>query len=236
MTKTEIRLEATKKNIEKLDNGIKRLMKRVVTLTDKKEKAVGQDAVWLGYDIEIALEDIVRKQQDLKEAEALMVELQAKRKEEKAKEVEIPMVEAVEEFLKKWEEVAVNHYWVEAINCKNFKSTLDGMKWSERRNLLNSKFSQQVQGYTEIYNNQERYDKISKDMAKEVEARRNDLYYRCSKVVGVITDAQGLTIGDNGSINGLVVGENGVAQVETIYAGGYNIQCLHYRVLVKEVK
>jgi len=58
------------------------------------------------------------------------------------------------------------------------------------------------------------------------------LVYRVSAKVGKITDAKGLTIGMNGELNGLVIGDKDSATVTTILAGGYNIQCLHYRVLV----
>lgn len=58
------------------------------------------------------------------------------------------------------------------------------------------------------------------------------LVYRVSTKVGKITDAAGLTIGMNGELNGLVIGDKDNATVTTILAGGYNIQCLHYRVLV----
>ena len=55
---------------------------------------------------------------------------------------------------------------------------------------------------------------------------------RISIVVGVITDASGLFIGKTGGIEGLIRGTIGVARIETIGAGGYNIQCFHYRTLV----
>lgn len=74
---------------------------------------------------------------------------------------------------------------------------------------------------------------LNKMLDDEVNFKRADLYHRCSAVVGVITDATGLKTGSNGSINGVVIGENSKAKVETILAGGYNIQILHYRVLVK---
>ena len=51
-------------------------------------------------------------------------------------------------------------------------------------------------------------------------------------ITGDITDARMLTIANNGCLNGVIHGVNGSAHVETILAGGYNIQCLHYRTLV----
>lgn len=86
-----------------------------------------------------------------------------------------------------------------------------------------------------IYRDDEFETQLNKELDREVAYKRIDLYHRCSAVVGVITDATGLKIGNNGSINGEVIGEEGKAHVETITAGGYNIQILHYRVLVRPV-
>jgi hypothetical protein len=68
---------------------------------------------------------------------------------------------------------------------------------------------------------------------REVTARRNELVSRVENKAGAIKDASGLYIGSNGSINGFIIGEKQTVEVETIFAGGYNIQRLHYRVLVK---
>lgn len=43
-----------------------------------------------------------------------------------------------------------------------------------------------------------------------------------------------LYLGADGNVNGIIVGENRTARIETIFAGGYNIQCLHTRLLVHE--
>lgn len=43
-----------------------------------------------------------------------------------------------------------------------------------------------------------------------------------------------LCLGADGNVNGTIVGENRTARIETIFAGGYNIQCLHTRLLVHE--
>lgn len=60
-----------------------------------------------------------------------------------------------------------------------------------------------------------------------------DISRRVFRKCGKITNSGELYIGKNGGINGLIIGEKGRANVETIMAGGYNIQCLHFRVLVK---
>ena len=66
-----------------------------------------------------------------------------------------------------------------------------------------------------------------------------DLLKRVTKITGPVMDWSGLhlTQGNMGLVlNGLVIGEDGKARVESILAGGYNIQKLHVRVLVKAVK
>lgn len=61
----------------------------------------------------------------------------------------------------------------------------------------------------------------------------DNLILRVTKVTGTVTDAKALRLGNDGNINGIVEGERGKAYVETIIAGGWNIQVMHYRVLVK---
>lgn len=80
------------------------------------------------------------------------------------------------------------------------------------------------------YNSVEQIEEVA---AQEVINKKLDLVARIEDVAGKIVDATYLTIGNNGSLNGRVIGEKKSVYVETILAGGYNIQCLHYRVLVK---
>ncbi len=66
-----------------------------------------------------------------------------------------------------------------------------------------------------------------------------DLVNRVTKITGPITSWSGLylTQGNGGwsVLNGIVEGEDGRASVETILAGGWNVQKLHCRTLVKKV-
>ena len=75
---------------------------------------------------------------------------------------------------------------------------------------------------------------------KEIEEEKNnkliDLMTRVSKITGEIIDATNLYIADDGNLNGFIIGKDGKATVETIIAGGYNIQVEHFRVLIKPRK
>ena len=77
---------------------------------------------------------------------------------------------------------------------------------------------------------------LDNEMEKEKRAKLLDLTNRIMKVVGRITDASGLYIANNGEINGYIEGTEGRAKVETIGAGGYNIQRFHFRTLIHECK
>jgi hypothetical protein len=74
---------------------------------------------------------------------------------------------------------------------------------------------------------------LEKLLDKEVENKKASLIKRIEAKAGAMVDADKLYIGADGSINGYVLGKIKEVKVETIYAGGFNIQCLHYRVLVK---
>ena len=93
----------------------------------------------------------------------------------------------------------------------------------------NNKVASNIYDYGKQYWN----EKLNKMLDKEVENKRKTLIVRIEKKAGKIQDAGCLFIGINGEINGSIKGDKATVQVETIYAGGFNIQCLHYRVLVK---
>ena len=60
------------------------------------------------------------------------------------------------------------------------------------------------------------------------------MIYSITSITGPITDAKYLYV-SAGDLNGVILGEKGVAKLQTFSAGGWNIQCFHYRTRVDDV-
>lgn len=78
--------------------------------------------------------------------------------------------------------------------------------------------------------------KLKKDLDEEANRKYDFIIERTTKITGKITDATGLKIGAKNDLNGYIIGEKGTAKVQTIGAGGYNIQCYHFRTLINKAK
>lgn len=78
--------------------------------------------------------------------------------------------------------------------------------------------------------------KLEKDLNAEANRKYDFIIERTNGIVGQITDASNLRIGEKQDLNGYIIGTKGVAKVQTIGAGGYNIQCFHFRTLINEMK
>jgi len=237
MTTWEIRIASAIANIEKINKRIERfdktIAKKTLLLSTTTEK---NELYYLNCDIDYAKEDKKRAERDLVDEKKKFEEYRAKRALEIKKEEATPIVPAVEEFLTHWKEEAKKFYIAEVGAVDDFKKTVSELKWSERNKAMMNRFGGMVLNlYGGYHSPAELENKLEVLLTGEVKARREDLFARCSAVAGVILDASGLHIGNNGSINGVVIGENGKARVETIMAGGYNIQILHYRVLVSPI-
>lgn len=79
---------------------------------------------------------------------------------------------------------------------------------------------------------------IHKANMKQAELMIIDLFNRVRDITGKVTDWSGIHA-EQGNVfpvlAGVVIGVEGRAKVETILAGGYNIQRLHIRTLVHEI-
>ena len=82
----------------------------------------------------------------------------------------------------------------------------------------------------------EALNKLEKDMTQEWNRKYDFIIERTNEIVGQITDASNLKVGAKGDLNGYIIGTKGTAKVQTIGAGGYNIQCFHFRTLINEMK
>mgnify|MGYP001591425975 CR=1 FL=1 len=167
---------------------------------------------------------------------------------------DIKTIPIIEEFLSQWRskaEIYYNAILKEMIKLeKECDKTINAYnnRWNlsedDRKNLVKdheSKYEkssnfQKMHGeiYYNVFWHRSEYKKhLNKMLDKEVNKKRQNLIIRIEKKAGNILDANGLYIADNGEINGFIIGDIKTVEVKTIYAGGYNIQCLHYRVLIK---
>lgn len=72
---------------------------------------------------------------------------------------------------------------------------------------------------------------------EDCDAKRACFIIRTNAITGDTITASALHIDPkSGDVNGTIAGTCGTAKVQTIGAGGYNIQCYHFRCLVREVK
>lgn len=76
---------------------------------------------------------------------------------------------------------------------------------------------------------------LRRNVDSAVEEQKMNIIVRSWEKVGRITELKIAHVGDDGGFNGIVVGEKGTVKITTIIAGGYNIQVLHFRVLVHEI-
>lgn len=72
---------------------------------------------------------------------------------------------------------------------------------------------------------------------EDCETKRIQFIIRTNAITGDTITGAALHIDTaSGDVNGTIAGKDGTATVKTIGAGGYNIQCYHFRCLVREAK
>ena len=78
--------------------------------------------------------------------------------------------------------------------------------------------------------------KLNRDLDYDALLMYDRFIDQIEHITGEITDVSNLRIGAKGELNGFVVGKTGKAKVQTIGAGGDNIQRFHYRTLIHRIK
>ena len=166
-----------------------------------------------------------------------------------------PVIQIFKDFFDSWKE-EIKEY-VKPLVDEYYEAN------SEATNVINNRFHFQELGYTNKEEFDAAYNllrKREKDLLSEPIVRTaidkglrrnptefnkylddymNERYYelvtKVTKIVGNIDDVSNLSVGMDGTLNGRVYGDRGGAKIETIVAGGYNIQVRHYRVLVHKI-
>lgn len=167
-------------------------------------------------------------------------------------------VEAILKFLERWKR-SVTNYYIESFpkyikaRAEYWERSHELGKWycykGEERRQREAEYRENrkefeaawrfIQPYV-IKNRETGTDeldtaKLAKDLENDANAMYDDIIERTNKITGTITDASNLSIGANGELNGYIIGEKGTAKVNTIGAGGYNIQCFHFRTLIHKM-
>lgn len=179
------------------------------------------DIYWLMCDIDNLYDDVKRlrkevakKSEKLDEYKAQLAEVR-RVEDEMAKEVPEAFTKARAELVDMW-----TQWDIEARDrMLEYKKTVDYHTFYQ---------SYKYSRYEELNHTDEELRQYNE---KDADLWLIDLYNRVKEVTGTITDAQHIHFVGK-ALNGLVIGENGTARVETIGAGGWNIQKYHLRVLV----
>lgn len=195
-------------------------------LRNRYKEETGRDLYWDLCDYSDKLSDIKGAENSLKEAKRILANWNAKLDEqlEREKTIEKVLPPIFNQLKDDLTDVWTKH---DLIRQENF---------FKRRSELSYKELARFYSYSE----QERLSSTDeagfrKANAKAAEIWIIDLYNRVKDVTGEVTDWSNIYYKGK-ALNGTVVGKKGSANVETIVAGGYHIQRLHYRVLVHKIK
>jgi len=232
-----MKIETIKERIEKKEAQIERKQKTIEKKTKQIEKKMAQiekmdsesrEAYYIKCDIHWLEDDIKRGTGEIKECEATLEKYRAQLAGEMEKEAtfikEVPqaMKDLEAELIARWDE-----------DDKKHRAFL----WKMDKELGYAEFIKRYHhsGYEFLWKTDEDIHK-----ANERDARFFilDLLNRVKDITGEVTDWSNIYLEQGNTfpvLNGFVTGKEGKAQVESILAGGYNIQRLHIRTLVKAI-
>lgn len=246
------RVEGKRKEVAKLENKLSRILKAKASNWEDNPYYYGEDELkWTTKDLENAREALAK------------YEAQLTAETEKAASRNVTVIL---EFLEKWKSNVMEWYaerfdrYLEALEEYYAKSS-EHCEWfnhggwrQENAKEIEKEYDKFRRDFKKRWGEMERYElpilnketrqydktfnraKLQKELDIEANAKYDDIIERTNAICGKITDARGLWVSAKGDLDGIIIGERGQAKVQTIGAGGYNIQCFHFRTLVHELK
>ena len=224
---------------ERINNAQAKVAKKEATITKKlgwiakKESQLAtmpdNERLWAECDIKIWKEDIERNKQEIAE---LKVSIDSyKLQLGKATETEDLYIKEVPSSMKRMEADLIEQWDAydkkKREECRGFYKAFGYKEFRKKYSRAH---------YELMYKTD---DDIHRINAKDARALVIDLYRRVRGITGEVTNWDGIeaTQGTWGFtvLNGTVQGKQGKCKVESIFAGGYNIQRLHIRVLTHEI-
>ena len=230
MTSTELknRIEAAHERITKKQNTIAKKTEWIAKTTAKLDSLDENDRFWKECSIRMWGEDIERAGKEIKEIEKMIAKYEAQmgkadEDEEILREVPENMKRMQSELVERWNEFDKER----REKIRKDRKELDRDEWHRRYSRAD---------YEMMFKTDE---EIDRENNKDAKALILDLIRRVKAITGEITDWSNITA-EQGTwgftvLNGFVVGKQGRCKVESILAGGWNIQRLHVRVLTHEV-
>lgn len=235
------RIEKKQNTIEKKQSAIAKRMAKIEKISAKVaamgydpngdryqaiDTADHEDIYWLMCDIENAKDSIESLKDQIEECKATIEKYEKQLAGEIEKEAtfiyEVPqaMKDLEAMLIEKWDES-------DKVRREFYRSEYDKLGYGE----FVKKHRAAAYNFMHLTD-----EEIHKANEKESRAFILDLLNRVKDITGEVTSWAGisLTMGNNLPVlNGFVEGKEGSAEVESILAGGYNIQRLHIRTLVK---
>lgn len=184
-----------------------------------------QEAYWAICEYQDKLDDIKNAEEKLEDKKRILQGWEDKLIAEEKREI-LFLNEVPEEFkqleaylVKEWDAYDIKHR-------ENMKAKYAELGYKE----FIKEYTHRA--YEAIHDSNEKIHKENTRTARELIL---GLYARVIGITGKVTSWEDMTL-RGGALNGFVTGENGTCKVESILAGGWNIQRLHVRVLTHKVR